>query len=254
MLNTFTQVCKFVPEAGFSTPENMPSSKSKPSQYEIQIPEYISKEVIYLMAMKLDNPTAVSFQSKLVSEVIPFFEQHADAHTVANTAIIGNMVKTTQALCSGPMSQNIMQSRNNLLEGDMREVSQFYAKIHGYNHTIPNEMIYDILLDQVNEYLKANCSCDLVTCCFSMLQKKIGETVTKQDIMNCILGSTWLFEITRYCVVAIHNIIENGAIDKANGINDEEEEKGKLEEDTLKDVVSFVPLQDIYHKPEFIKE
>ena len=55
-------------------------------------------------------------------------------------------------------------------------------------------------------------------------------------------------------VVAIHNIIENGAVDKANGINDEEEEKGKLEEDTLKEVVSFVPLQDIYHKPEFIKE
>ena len=34
-------------DPGFSTPENKTSSKSIPSKYELQIPEYIRKEVIF---------------------------------------------------------------------------------------------------------------------------------------------------------------------------------------------------------------
>ena len=43
LLDAYNKVSSFVENPGFSTLENAPSYKPKPSQYELQLPEYIRK-------------------------------------------------------------------------------------------------------------------------------------------------------------------------------------------------------------------
>jgi len=93
MVDGYNKVCNLVEDPGFSTQENKPSSKSRPSQYELQLPEYIRKEVIYKMAFNLDNEVAKKYIDDIVDKVIPFFTQNASPEEIANVAIVGDINK-----------------------------------------------------------------------------------------------------------------------------------------------------------------
>ena len=268
LFNSYNQIFSYVEDPGFSTPENKPSSKSIPSQYELQLPEYIKKEAIYFMAMRLDNPQAISYQSDLASKVIPFFEQHASSDDIYSTAVIGDMTKASSYICAGPMSMNIKESRRNLLESDLRELSNFYMRINGINaqhdQNLTMQQLYTLLFEQIDCHLIYYYGYRLVDTCYMMLNKQIYQSVTNQDIMECILSNTWLFNIARSQVVVMHNVIEDEvmkkAMDPTNKDDDPELDEYVQQPPTAvlgdyegKKVVEFYPLHDSIKNPHFAK-
>ena len=234
--------------------------KSIPSQYELQIPEYIRKEAIYFIAMRLNNPVAISYQSKLVTEVIPFFEKYANPQQVTNTPILGQINNVqNQFICSGPMSMNILQIRRNIIEGNLNQLAHFEKMINGINKSnISIDSLWDQLITWVGDYTKNAYNISIETCCFDMLSKVYPSPIVNKDsIIECILGNSWLFDISLHCMSFVLENIELESVNEAN--NFEFKNKVKYEQcenpieaeyiDTGKEVVRFECQANRFEKP-----
>lgn len=260
LLNTYNEICDYIEDPGFSTNENSSSSKSIPSQYELQIPEYIRKEAIYFIAMRLNNPVAISYQSKLVTEVIPFFEKYANPQQVTNTPILGQLTDIqNQFICSGPMSMNIFQARRNIIESNLNQLAHFDKMINGINQSkLTIDSLWDQLITWIGNYVQNSYNISIGTCCYDMLSKVYSSPVVNKDsIIECILGNSWLFNIALHCISIALEDVEIDAVDRAN--NFEFKNKVKYEQcenpleaeyiDTGKEVVKFEYQYNHFEKP-----
>ena len=80
LLDIYNRASSLVLDPGFSTAENK-SSSTIPSQYELQIPEYIRRETIYQMGVILDKSMAKQYRQyidDITNKVIPLFEQNTN--------------------------------------------------------------------------------------------------------------------------------------------------------------------------------
>lgn len=161
MLDSFNQVIQSysIQDPGF-TVNNTTSAKRGPgSRYELQIPEYIRKEVIYKMANNLDNDIAKQYVDDVVNKVIPFFERNASPEEIADVAIIRDLNKVEQHLqYEYPTLFTISSARKDvldLLSNKVTYLCNFLSRVNKQlNHIqFTSRNIKDYAKYQLDDYL-----------------------------------------------------------------------------------------------------
>ena len=245
------------------TYKNYQSSDRQSSEYELQIPEYIDTDAILLVAMRIRNKTAAKFRAKIIQEIVPFYQKYANPQQIADTPILGQINNVqNQFICSGPMSMSIFQARRNIIEGNLNQLAHFEKMINGINQAnISIDSLWNQLITWVGDYIKNTYNISIETCCFDMLSKVYPSPIVNKDsIIECILGNSWLFDISLRCISFVLENIELESVNKAN--NFEFKNKVKYEQcenpieaeyiDTGKEVVRFECQANRFEKPKCI--
>lgn len=225
LLNAFNEVEMLIKEPGFSTLENKTSSKTIPSKYEIQIPEYIRKEIIYLMAMRLDNPQAISYQSDLATKVIPFFEQHASIEQIQDTPIIKNLYQFNENVV---LNSTVATNRRDMINFSINKIERYcYTKNYDSDR---NKILKDLvsILDQ--ESLNT-INLPLISVVFGMkvntgIPMNISsDKFNAEDVIDCACYSTDFFNKV---ISTLNNIFANYERDIVNRDNKNNIEGGGI--------------------------
>ena len=114
------------------------------------------------------------------------------------------------------------------------------------------------MITWVGDYTKNAYNISIETCCFDMLSKVYPSPIVNKDsIIECILGNSWLFDISLHCMSFVLENIELESVNKAN--NFEFKNKVKYEQcenpieaeyiDTGKEVVRFECQANRFEKP-----
>jgi prophage antirepressor-like protein len=105
--------------------------------------EFIPENIFYLLAMKANNETAISFQKKVACEILPSIRKHG---MYAKDELLDNpdlMIEVITQLKREREEKKLLQAENNLLSGKVltwtsRKVLDAIIKAYGSSIKLPN--------------------------------------------------------------------------------------------------------------------
>ena len=222
--------------AGFSTKNNSPSSEKYPSEYEMQIPEYINTKLLQHICMRLKNQKAIDYQNHLLFDVIPFFEQYAPYGTISSNSISKTSVDLNTELeinkqltyacnnISNPYSGiSYIRMREENINLYISGISNLTAQLGNRNS---DQEIKNLAISGLDIFSKANYNMSIYSLCLEMkvCNDKLPKNVRNLDmtsiVMDCVYNNDILYKSFIQCLIDIHNDCITSIIEKSNTSSD----------------------------------